>query len=89
MAEILSMNISDNPLTETTETVSKNQQTRTDCFSYNAKKHECNCLNELFCTKGSCNFFKTTEQYQEGLLLYPNTYTEARRLKRKRLKRAV
>lgn len=42
--------------------------TRRDCFAYNKEKHTCNALDKLYCrNECRCNFFKTKEQFEEGM----------------------
>lgn len=36
---------------------------QTDCFAFDVKKLECNCLNDLYCKKENCKFYKSKEQY--------------------------
>lgn len=36
---------------------------KTDCFGYIKEKEKCNALNELYCKKDICKFYKTREQF--------------------------
>lgn len=55
-----------------------------ECFAYNDIKNGCMCLDKLYCNKdfGTCKFYKTRQQYAEGLKKYPNRsyemHTEAK-----------
>ena len=33
-----------------------------DCFSYDKSKNKCKSLNDLYCGKSVCEFYKTKEQ---------------------------
>lgn len=36
-----------------------------DCFAYNKDKRECTALNELYCMKEKCSFYKPKEEQNE------------------------
>ena len=40
--------------------------TQGDCFAYDKTKNKCNALNELYCKKEICEFYKTKEQFIRG-----------------------
>ena len=42
---------------------------KTDCFAYCTKnvKPSCSALTEMICKNGECKFYKTREQFYEGL----------------------
>lgn len=42
---------------------------RRDCFAF--KDEKCCVLLDLFCAAGKCSFYKTQEEYDEGLRKYP------------------
>lgn len=39
---------------------------KTDCFAY--KNHNCIALNDLYCTKEKCSFYKTHKEILEKQL---------------------
>lgn len=41
----------------------------TDCFAYRPKY--CTILTEMICKTRKCSFYKTKEQFEEGLKKYP------------------
>ena len=45
-------------------------EVKTDCFGYKSDR-ECRALNELFCRREDCAFYKTKAQYEEDLKKYP------------------
>lgn len=36
-------------------------EVKTDCFAYNSLTKQCTCLNELYCKKEKCHFYKDTQ----------------------------
>ena len=36
-----------------------------DCFAYDKDKVECKCLNELYCEKEKCRFYKDKDTYKK------------------------
>jgi hypothetical protein len=49
---------------------------KTECAFYNKSRKECNALIECVCVdKGKCPFFKTRQEYLDGLEKYPPQYT--------------
>lgn len=47
--------------------MSKSESTvKTDCFAY--KNHNCTVLNDLYCAKEKCSFYKTHEEWLEKQL---------------------
>lgn len=41
--------------------------TKTDCFAYNTKRHECMARDKTYCANGAeeCSFYKTREEAEE------------------------
>lgn len=40
---------------------------REDCFGYNKERRECRALTELVCKNKECKFYKTQQQYEDGI----------------------
>lgn len=38
-----------------------------DCFGWNESKLNCKILKDVVCAERKCSFYKTQEQFQEGL----------------------
>ena len=45
-------------------------ETKKDCFGYCKEKNTCSVLNELWCKKEKCKFYKTKTQYNDGITKY-------------------
>ena len=45
---------------------------RPDCFAYRGcrSKERCSALNELYCQNEHCTFFKTKEEFNDGVRKY-------------------
>ncbi len=48
-----------------------NIEVKKDCFAYDCEAEDCIALKALYCKKELCAFYKTREQYEEGLQKYP------------------
>lgn len=35
-----------------------------DCFAYNEEKRRCNALNDLYCKKEKCNFYRNKNTFK-------------------------
>ena len=44
---------------------------KTDCFGYNPRAKRCTIMTETICEDRNCSFYKTREEYAEGLQKYP------------------
>lgn len=40
-----------------------------DCFAYERDKHECKCLNELYCENENCKFYKRKEEIKRKYIV--------------------
>lgn len=51
-----------------------------DCFAFAHKdgKPFCRCLMEMFCARRKCTFYKTKQQYEDGLMKYNGTTDTAK-----------
>ena len=38
-----------------------------DCFAFTGSRLDCRALTELVCKKTDCKFYKTKQQYLEGI----------------------
>lgn len=45
-----------------------------DCFAYSKDLDDCVVLTDLYCKKENCSFYKTKEQYKNGLGNYKNYF---------------
>lgn len=39
---------------------------KTDCFAHGKFNNGCGILNEMYCKKEICKFYKTKKQFEEG-----------------------
>lgn len=41
-------------------------EVKTDCFAYIVGQKKCNCLNDLYCQKENCHFYKDKTQMSQA-----------------------
>jgi hypothetical protein len=53
-------------------------EVKKDCFAFKPGCHGYTCiaLNEMYCSRGYCKFYKTQEQHDKECKNYPNKYTK-------------
>lgn len=49
----------------------KNFEIKTDCFAFR-NNHTCNALNDLYCAKENCKFYKTRKQFLDEQICSTN-----------------
>lgn len=45
-------------------------EVKKDCFGYDKQKNNCMALNELYCKREKCGFYKTKKQFEEDRKKY-------------------